>query len=44
MESDPTGREVVLKVAMPLAFSVAVPSVVDPFRKVTVPVGMLVLD
>jgi hypothetical protein len=43
MESDPAGRVVVLKVAMPLAFSVAVPRVVVPFRKVTVPVGIFVL-
>jgi hypothetical protein len=43
IDSDPTGREVVLKVATPLEFSVAVPRVVDPFRKVTVPVGIFVL-
>jgi hypothetical protein len=43
MESDPAGRVVVLKVAMPLAFSVAVPRVVVPFRNVTVPVGIFVL-
>jgi hypothetical protein len=35
---------VVLKVATPLAFSVAVPRVVVPFRKVTVPEGMFVVD
>jgi hypothetical protein len=44
IESAPTGRAVVLKVATPLASSVAVPRLVDPFRKVTVPVGMFVLD
>ena len=43
MESAPTGSVVVLKVAMPLAFRVAVPRVVVPFRNVTVPVGIFVL-
>jgi hypothetical protein len=37
----PAAREVVLKEAAPLALRVAVPSVVAPSRKVTVPVGVV---
>src|SRR5882762_10182379 len=36
----PTGRAVVVYAAAPVASSVPVPSVVDPLRKVTVPVEM----
>jgi hypothetical protein len=36
---DPAASVVVLKVATPLAFSGPVPRLVDPSRKVTVPVG-----
>ena len=39
--SDPAGRVVVLNVAVPLALRVAVPRMVVPFRKETVPVGMV---
>ena len=35
----PTGSAVVASEALPLASSVAVPSVVEPSRNVTVPVG-----
>ena len=42
--SDPAGRVVVLKVAVPLALSVAVPRMAAPFMKVTTPVGMVVPD
>ena len=38
-ESEPVGRVVVLKVATPLASRVAVPRLVVPLWKVTVPVG-----
>ena len=41
MEFAPTGKAVVLNVATPLAFSVPVPSVAAPFKKVTVPAGVL---
>ena len=36
---DPAASVVVLKVATPLAFNAPVPRLVDPSRKVTVPVG-----
>jgi hypothetical protein len=36
----PTGKEDVLKVVTPLPFKVPVPSVVEPFLKVMVPVGV----
>ena len=39
MEADPTARVELLKVAIPLPFSVPVPSVVLPFLKLAVPVG-----
>lgn len=39
MECDPALNEEVLYVAMPEAFNVPIPSVVDPSRKVTEPVG-----
>ena len=38
----PTGSAVVTSEALPLASSVAVPSVVEPLRNVTVPVGVTV--
>jgi hypothetical protein len=41
---DPTASAVVLKVATPLAFSGPVPRLVDPSRKVTVPVGTPLVD
>ena len=44
IDCTPAGREVVLKEAVPLALSVAVPRVVAPFRKVTVPVGAMAPD
>lgn len=40
----PTGRAVVAKTARPLLFSVPVPSVELPFRKVMVPVGVPVAE
>jgi hypothetical protein len=40
----PTAKAVVLKVAVPVEARVAVPSVVPPSLKVTVPVGVLVPD
>jgi hypothetical protein len=39
IESVPTGREEVLNVALPL-LNAPVPTVVEPFLKVTVPVGV----
>src|SRR5260370_37430286 len=39
MECAPTARAEVVNVALPLPFSVPVPSVVEPSLKVTVPVG-----
>ena len=39
--SDPAGRLVVLNVAMPPELRVAVPRMFDPFRKATVPVGIV---
>src|SRR5579871_2370499 len=39
MESAPTGRVEVVRVATPLRFNVPVPRVELPFLKVTVPVG-----
>ena len=36
----PTAKEDVLKIATPLPFKVPVPSVVEPFLKVMVPVGV----
>jgi hypothetical protein len=44
MESAPTGSDVVLNVATPLAFKVPVPRIADPFKKVTTPVGIVVPD
>ena len=44
MESAPAVSTVVLKVAVPLAFKVADPSVLVPLRKVTLPVGTVVPD
>jgi hypothetical protein len=44
IEFDPAASVVVLKVATPLAFSGAVPRLVDPSRKVTVPVATPVPD
>ena len=41
IESDPAGRLVVLNVAVPPELRVAVPRMVDPFRKATVPVGIV---
>ena len=41
MESVPVGSAVVFKEATPLALSVPVPSIVAPFKKVTVPVGVM---
>ena len=43
MESEPPGRVLVVKVAMPFAPSVPVPSCIAPSRKVTVPVGVIPL-
>ena len=43
MESAPAGRDVLLIEATPLAFNDAVPTVVPPFMKVTVPVGVVVI-
>jgi hypothetical protein len=40
----PVGSAVVVKEAAPLAFSVPVPKAVVPFRKVTVPVGIVFPD
>ena len=39
---EPTGISVEVKTATPFGFSVAVPSVVEPLAKVTVPVGKAV--
>jgi hypothetical protein len=44
MGSIPIGRVVVVRVATPLAFRVALPRLVDPFENVTVPVGVVVPD
>jgi hypothetical protein len=44
MESLPTGRDVVLNVATPVALSVPVPKGVVPFRKDTLPVAAAVPD
>ena len=41
IESDPAGRVVVLNVAVPPELRVAVPRMAVPFRKATVPVGMV---
>src|SRR5438067_6000250 len=43
IECDPTASEVVANVATPRAFSVSVPSAVDPSLKVTIPVGVPML-
>jgi ABC-type Na+ efflux pump permease subunit len=42
IELTPRGSRVEVKVAMPVGFSAAVPSVVDPLENVTVPVGTVV--
>jgi hypothetical protein len=44
IESVPTGSDVVLNVAIPAAFRVPVPRMVDPFVKVTTPVGVVAPD
>jgi hypothetical protein len=41
MEYVPLGRDVVIRVATPAVFKVAVPSTLVPFVKVTVPVGLV---
>jgi hypothetical protein len=44
MDAVPEGRELVVSVAMPWASSTPVPSDTVPFRKVTVPDGMALLE
>lgn len=42
IESEPTGSRAEVKPATPSGFSLALPSVVEPLAKVTVPVGKAV--
>ena len=44
MEFVPTGSELKFNVAPPVAVSCALPRLIDPSRKVTVPVGTLLPD